>query len=67
MEKENRFSRIFYAVFIFIYVMIIGLFWYFGTYARTVLSTSDKLIATVIFSALIALMGYVMLAQRKKV
>lgn len=66
MERENRFSRIFYSVFIFIYVMIIGMFWYYGTAARTVLSTSDKLIATVIFSVLIALMGYVMLNQSRK-
>ena len=66
MEKENRFSRIFYAVFIFIYVMIIGLFWYFGSDVRPVLSISDKLISTLIFSALIALMGYVLLQQKKK-
>jgi hypothetical protein len=66
MDRESRFSRVFYSVFIFIYVMIIGLFWYFGTETRTVLSTSDKLIATAIFSVLIALMGYVMLRQSRK-
>ncbi len=66
MDRESRFSRVFYSVFIFIYVMIIGLFWYFGTETRTVLSTSDKLFATAIFSVLIALMGYVMLRQSRK-
>lgn len=65
MKKENRFSRIFYAVFIFIYVMIIGLFWFFGSDVKTVLSIADKLFATLIFSVLIALMGYVMINQRK--
>jgi hypothetical protein len=66
MDRERRFSRIFYSVFTYIYVMIIGLFWYFGNEPRTLLSLSDKLIATAIFSALIALMGYVMLRQSGK-
>jgi hypothetical protein len=60
MEKEGRFSRVFYAAFVFIYIIVIGLYWYFGVKPPRVVNLGDRVFATVVLSVFVALMGYVM-------
>lgn len=67
MQRRNRNGLIFFfALFIFVYCLLLGAFWHIGNLSTVKVPMSERVFATAVFSTLIFFMAYVILRLKRE-